>query len=761
LFDRLYLPLENGQLVILSITEIMNGNVNLARNLRQCIVGTKVIFDPSAGITAIAIASSAAFLGMDNNEDIQNSTLINIPAEATSMSDVTNHSTKKKLRSMKIKQNITHHGDISSGSNIDVNDPNRPAPLEGHIIIVAGGDSDPRIKIFRPCITENTDGALDLKEIFALPGHSKAATHIIADAAGRFIITASQGSKNLLVWNALSFNIEMTYDQYVAGAIGIGHNCLFLCSYKAPFITILKPPLREEDIKRKTKYRLKNGDDDSFGEVIIRPDGQPEIAMFRSNVWCTTTVIGGRTVPEKSLSVPAGFLGFGGKPVVERWKKHYDQGVKKVTKLDETKVRFVIGDDQESISEVPSKSLKAKKKVLCRTGTTLFEMKPHIESENSADQFTQSYQNNDNLNETTEYNTRSNDYEVDTCKAEGKKHKLLRHNTAIFNGVRNEVDEDKVTETPEPYDVNAYQYEVQYYYDEYGNPYYYDENNVAQWYYSQPFSEHNNGYHDSAPYDENQNECNPEQTNKPDNYAESPRPSSLRDHNNDEEDNLKSGSSIALNDSYIHHESSINNDMDNLDENNIGESSYEDLKLSGAMLEGSFINSSLDDYGSAVYTYSDTEKNLFQSPANNTSKSIYKNEVSFFDPTESPSTTKGPSKVSVLRSMRSDHALLRTFSTKERQLHFSDSDDDEEVKVKVIDKKKIKTQSYSNSKIVTLESSDDEEENVISNSKIEIMSSVDSTPKVIVVEDEGEKKYKANLRKRTNNIMKHFDSDSD
>jgi hypothetical protein len=373
--DRLYLGLSSGIVVTINLTEIMNGNVLAARNLQDHILGRDVVFSKDAGISTMTIMSQHDFFGM-HNEDVSHSDLVDVPdiiKKSTSQSHMgkgnesdnsnsddenggwSKGKNKTALRGLKRNklQGYTHGSrgdDTQTTGEIAINPkcfklPN-PA-LEGHIILVAGGDKDPRIKVLLPLNKrkekekENIDDpdiGFGFREIYVLPGHSKATTQMVTDAAGRFIITASQGSRQMCIWNALTENCEITHDNVNTAFIGLANNALFMCSFKAPFLTIWQPPLKEDPKKR---YRKKVAMEDGryryeeMAEETPSIDGRPEIGFVRGNVWCMNTIQGGLRCPNRSLAETTFFLGGNGRgrDIVDFWKRYFDRGVKTISKL--------------------------------------------------------------------------------------------------------------------------------------------------------------------------------------------------------------------------------------------------------------------------------------------------------------------------------------------------------------------------------------------------------------------------------------------
>ena len=389
--DRLYLGLSNGIVVTINLSEILNGNVQAARNLQDHILGRDVVFSKEAGISTMTVMSQHDFFGC-HNEDVPQENLPEGPMFSSTPNKgkaayqkrmgsgqdfdsdsenedydsptISNRKKKSKsaLRGLQRNKLHGHEPSPSSSQGAAKDSPSlstgeiavnpkcvvlRNPPLEGHVILVAGGDKDPRIKVLLPLNTrkakekdqvDDPDIGFGFREIYVLPGHARATTQMVTDAAGRFIITASQGSRQMCFWNALTENCEITHNNVNAAFIGLSNNALFMCSFKAPFLTIWKPPPKADP---KTRYRKKIEMDDGrlrYEDMPVEEasvDGRPEIGFVRANVWCMNTIQGGMKTPNRSLAETDFFLGGNGRgrQLVDFWKRYYDRGVKTISKL--------------------------------------------------------------------------------------------------------------------------------------------------------------------------------------------------------------------------------------------------------------------------------------------------------------------------------------------------------------------------------------------------------------------------------------------
>ncbi|CAE7571907.1 unnamed protein product, partial [Symbiodinium microadriaticum] len=117
----------------------------------------------------------------------------------------------------------------------------------------------------------------------------------------------------------------------------VGITCMAICSHADLF------GLRNEDTENTQLVDVDSGGEsvlptnDNFagmdGGLDGESDGRPDIAMVRTNLWASTTVAGGRAIPQRSVAEAVQFLGVEGRRVVDDWRKHFDRGVKVVSKL--------------------------------------------------------------------------------------------------------------------------------------------------------------------------------------------------------------------------------------------------------------------------------------------------------------------------------------------------------------------------------------------------------------------------------------------
>jgi hypothetical protein len=164
---NLYIFLSDGVMIAVDISSILEGSVGAASELKRYVIFEEQVFHWSAGIHSSCICHSSAFYNMHNVDDAKR------------------QSRKEQSNKRLAQADRTVEDDI----------------MEGHILLVGGGDKDPRVFIFTP-----TDKGL--RRIGKLEGHRAAVTQICCDAAGRYFFTASATDKTVRIWDGLLFRCE-------------------------------------------------------------------------------------------------------------------------------------------------------------------------------------------------------------------------------------------------------------------------------------------------------------------------------------------------------------------------------------------------------------------------------------------------------------------------------------------------------------------------------------------------------------------------
>ena len=119
--------------------------------------------------------------------------------------------------------------------------------VEGHLVLVGGGDSDPRVKILRPIYhydqgyqNKQIYSKCVMQELSALVGHTRAVTCIAVDLAGRHVVTASTGDHTVRLWDGLLFTCYQTFENINVHSVSIAYNALLVTSYKAPYMRLFR-----------------------------------------------------------------------------------------------------------------------------------------------------------------------------------------------------------------------------------------------------------------------------------------------------------------------------------------------------------------------------------------------------------------------------------------------------------------------------------------------------------------------------------------
>lgn len=219
----LYIHLVDGTIIGIDISAILEGSVGSASELKHYIIFESEIFHWNAGIHSSAIMHSAAYYDIPDID------------KAVRAKEKT-----KKLRK------ASQPEDTSQKEVADV--------LSGHILLVGGGDKDPRVLLLRyHCNTKQ------LIRFGMLNGHTYAVTQIRVDAAERFIFTASQNERVILMWDALTYRCERKFADVNINSMVLGYNCMYVSSFKAPFLRVWHVPRGNEEPKKKKSSTKKEG----------------------------------------------------------------------------------------------------------------------------------------------------------------------------------------------------------------------------------------------------------------------------------------------------------------------------------------------------------------------------------------------------------------------------------------------------------------------------------------------------------------------
>jgi hypothetical protein len=256
----LYVACDNGELLVLDISMFLNGTVSAPTNLRSRVLKIKRLFRASQGLRSLAVVSPNAFLDLHCEDDDRYA----FNAARASAQDLVRFEERK----------------------FDA--------LEGHVLLVGSGDP-PKGENGGDQPGGNGSDVLVLcpqgehiRRLATLRGHQHAVTQVAADAAGRFYFTASAGDRRLCIWDSLSFNLEARYDRVAVSGICLGANCLFVSSYKAPFLRLWSVPERNQPHSRWPRARIEASESLAEKEEYLR--GQ--ISCSRSMRWCFSMLKG-------------------------------------------------------------------------------------------------------------------------------------------------------------------------------------------------------------------------------------------------------------------------------------------------------------------------------------------------------------------------------------------------------------------------------------------------------------------------------------
>ena len=146
--------------------------------------------------------------------------------------------------------------------------------MEGHILLIGGGDADPSVRIVRPVRSHGDGGRRDgtmgsagraggegkgggggsfsMQEVGVLKCHRRAVNLIAADAAGRCYFTASTEEMKICVWDALALSLISVFSDTPVNSMALGYDCLIVTSYTHPYIHVWRTD--KTDTRRGSTY---------------------------------------------------------------------------------------------------------------------------------------------------------------------------------------------------------------------------------------------------------------------------------------------------------------------------------------------------------------------------------------------------------------------------------------------------------------------------------------------------------------------------
>jgi len=195
---KLYIGLSDGTLIVVSLHEILErGNIDSASQLASAQLSREHCFRPeSGGITCMCVVSGNNFLGFRDEDEIAR---------------IEGHKSRKSAK------------DVC---------------LEGHLVLVGGGDKEPTVKVLQPQYK-------GMRLLSTLAGHTSAVTSITADAAGRHFFTASADDHNVLAWDGLTFLPEKRMGDMFFRGMALADDCMLVITDRSPYVKFWR--VREQE----------------------------------------------------------------------------------------------------------------------------------------------------------------------------------------------------------------------------------------------------------------------------------------------------------------------------------------------------------------------------------------------------------------------------------------------------------------------------------------------------------------------------------
>lgn len=283
---RLYISQSEGVLTVINIQPIFQGMYEAAGQMKNMIVLEEQVYSKESGIVSTALVAPNAFLGVKDEDEIN-----------------------------KID------GKYSKVKNVNIDNQYCADIVEGHILLLGGGDSSPHITILQPYSLQT--GKSSMREVATLVNaHEKAVTQIVVDAAGRHIFSASSGAKQIKIWDGLSFTVESQIDDINVSCIALAPDCFLVGSVRAPFFRMWKCKNNLNPTNTTTILMARspaNSNHDANNNNNDRSD--IGIVTYRNPRWCTSVLLG-KPPPTKSL-VKAITTDDDTPSVLNRWSLQY------------------------------------------------------------------------------------------------------------------------------------------------------------------------------------------------------------------------------------------------------------------------------------------------------------------------------------------------------------------------------------------------------------------------------------------------------
>ena len=174
-------------------------------------------------------------------------------------------------------------------------DHRRSVGVEGHLLLVGGGDLNPYVKIFRPTLGTSTH-PVELRLLTSLKGHHSAAvTQVLSDAVGRCFFSASISDGRICIWDGLTFANIRVIECTGFHSVAIGLDCLIaIGATPVPFVRLWAVGANNDRVGRLIASKNTNN---QMGDVDTAEDEQRLVSMhhihtIRNARWCSLLLKG-------------------------------------------------------------------------------------------------------------------------------------------------------------------------------------------------------------------------------------------------------------------------------------------------------------------------------------------------------------------------------------------------------------------------------------------------------------------------------------
>ena len=181
--------------------------------------------------------------------------------------------------------------------------------VEGHLLLVGGGDLHPYVKIFRPTLGTSTH-PVEMRLLTTLKGHhSTAVTQVLSDAAGRCFISASVSDGRICLWDGLTFANIRVIEIMGFHTIAIGLDCLIaIGTTPVPFVRLWAVGANNDRVGRLVATKNTNN---QMSDVDAAEDDQQLVSIHhvhtvRNTRWCSLLLKG---EDPKAASTGGGVVG--------------------------------------------------------------------------------------------------------------------------------------------------------------------------------------------------------------------------------------------------------------------------------------------------------------------------------------------------------------------------------------------------------------------------------------------------------------------